>query len=60
MLGGNKKSKSQMVVKAVREEKVEVELPRPLFRGFIGGDVSASVVELERPLLSVAFFLPLC
>jgi hypothetical protein len=45
MLGGNKKSKSQMVVKAVKEEKVEVELPRPLFRGFIGGDVSAPVAR---------------
>lgn len=40
MLGGNKKRVAPPLKKIVKEEEeTTVDLPRPLFRGFIGGDV---------------------
>eukprot|EP01032_Pedospumella_encystans_P004609 gene4609-5472_t len=38
MLGGNKRKPAPVLKKAVVVEAVEAELPRPMFRGFIGGD----------------------
>ena len=41
MLGGNKHKQAPSLksVKKVEDDSTAVELPRPIFRGFLGGDV---------------------